>query len=43
MEPHFPIPVPNPLPSDPRFRDDLIWLSRENESYAQTWKTRLEI
>jgi hypothetical protein len=38
-----PIPVPNALPSDPRFREDMIWLKRENENYAQIWKSRLEI
>lgn len=43
MMPLRPIGIPNPLPSDPRFREDLIWLKREKEDYAQTWKTRLEI
>ena len=37
------IPVPNPLLSDPRYREDLIWLKKENESYSQIWKTRLEV
>lgn len=32
----------NPLPSDLRFREDLIWLSYGNEKYAQEWKLRLE-
>ena len=31
------------LPSDPRFREDLIWLFYENEPYAQEWKTMLEV
>ncbi|CDW89898.1 UNKNOWN [Stylonychia lemnae] len=43
MEPMKAFPVPNPLPSDARYREDLIWLKKENENYAQTWKTRLEI
>lgn len=43
MEPMKAQPIPNALHSDPRYREDLIWLKRENESYAQTWKTRLEI
>ena len=29
-----PMPIPNPLPSDPRYREDLIWLKRGNEEYA---------
>ena len=34
IEPMVPMPVPNALPSDPRFREDLIWLGRQNENYA---------
>lgn len=34
MDPMKPIPIPNPLQSDPRYREDLIWLKRENEAYA---------
>ena len=34
IEPMIPLPVPNALPSDCRYREDLIWLSRENEAYA---------
>ena len=34
--------VDNPLPSDCRFREDLIWLYRKNEENAQTWKVKLE-
>ena len=34
MEPMKPIPIPNPLKSDPRYREDLIWLKRGNENYA---------
>ena len=43
MLPMKALPIPNALPSDPRYREDLIWLKRENESFSQTWKTRLEI
>jgi Oxysterol-binding protein len=32
----------NPLPSDCRFREDLIWLWRKNEELAQIWKIKLE-
>lgn len=28
------LPVPNPLPSDSRFREDLIWLKRGSLEYA---------
>lgn len=31
------------LPSDARFREDLIWLFKGNEDYAQEWKSLLEI
>lgn len=40
--PMKPIPVANPLPSDPRFRDDLIWMHRGHEQYAAIWKSNLE-
>eukprot|EP00347_Sterkiella_histriomuscorum_P010009 403339035 len=43
MEPMKALPIPNALPSDPRYREDLIWLKRDNENYSQIWKTRLEI
>ena len=33
-EPMKALPVPNPLPSDPRYREDLIWLLRDSEPYA---------
>ena len=33
----------NPLPSDCRFREDLIWLRKENIPYADIWKDALEI
>ncbi len=32
----------NPLPSDWRFREDLIWLRRNNMEISQEWKMRLE-
>lgn len=31
------------LPSDHRYREDLIWLFYENENYAQEWKQLLEV
>ena len=34
--------IDNPLPSDVRFREDLICLIRKNEELSQTWKTKLE-
>lgn len=34
--------VENPLPSDCRFREDLIWLFRKNQDQAQIWKVLLE-
>jgi len=32
----------HPLPSDWRYREDLIWLFRGNQKVAQAWKSRLE-
>jgi len=37
------IPVQDPLPSDARFREDLIWVKRNNKVHAQAWKLILEI
>ena len=34
MHPFQPIYVPNPMPSDTRYREDLIWLKRENENHS---------
>jgi len=34
--------IPNPLPSDCRYREDMIWLYRKNEDQAQYWKIVLE-
>lgn len=31
------------LPSDYRYREDLIWLKRKNEKLADLWKVRLEV
>lgn len=37
------IPVTNPLPSDARYREDLVWLWKDvNINYAQNWKNALE-
>eukprot|EP00826_Nyctotherus_ovalis_P035735 TRINITY_DN3093_c0_g1_i5.p1 TRINITY_DN3093_c0_g1~~TRINITY_DN3093_c0_g1_i5.p1 ORF type:complete len:481 (-),score=161.09 TRINITY_DN3093_c0_g1_i5:30-1472(-) len=33
----------DPLPTDWRYREDLIWLRRENMEIAQEWKVRLEV
>jgi hypothetical protein len=35
-------PVEEPLPSSYRYREDLVWLSFENEKNAQDWKLMLE-
>jgi hypothetical protein len=36
-------PVSNPLPSDSRYREDLIYIWRNNYiDYAQKWKMALE-
>ena len=42
VKPMKPIPVANPLPSDPRYRDDLIWMFRGHQEYASIWKSHLE-
>ena len=36
-------PIENPLPSDARFREDLIWVKRNNKKFAQEWKLKLEV
>ena len=36
------VPVENPLPSDSRFREDMLWTKRNNQKYAQEWKLKLE-
>ena len=35
-------PTQDPLPSDFRFREDLIWLKYGNANHASDWKIRLE-
>jgi len=35
-------PTENPLPSDVRFREDLVWLKYGNMKHAEDWKLRLE-
>ena len=37
------IPNLNPLPSDWRFREDLIWLRRKHLQFAEKWKLRMEV
>jgi len=36
------LPVADPLPSDSRYREDLVWLKRGEVDYAQGWKEVLE-
>lgn len=36
------IPIRDPLPSDSRFREDLLWVKRENKKHAHEWKLKLE-
>lgn len=36
------IPTDDPLPSDVRFREDLIWLKYGDLKNAEAWKVRLE-
>lgn len=36
------VPAENALPSDNRYREDLIWLKRGNLEYAEEWKLKLE-
>jgi len=40
--PTWAVPVKYPLPSDSRFREDLIWNKYGNLGYADEWKTKLE-
>jgi len=35
-------PIEDPIPSDVRFREDLIWLKYGNVKMAEDWKIRLE-
>jgi hypothetical protein len=41
--PMFHILSENPLPSDWRYREDLIWLKKGSDEYGQEWKVRLEV
>ncbi len=43
LEPAPVLFAPRPLPSDWRYREDLIWLRRQNMDRAQEWKVRLEV
>lgn len=36
-------PIENPLPSDWRFREDIIWFRYGNLKYAEAWKERLQL
>lgn len=36
------LPVDHPIPSDFRFREDLLWLEHGNKDQAQEWKLKLE-
>lgn len=36
------VPVENPLPSDYRFREDLLWLEYKDKDKSQAWKLKLE-
>jgi len=37
-----PLPVPNSLPSDSRYREDLIWLKKSEIPNGEQWKQWLE-
>jgi hypothetical protein len=43
MRPQRPIPTRTCLPSDWRFREDLIFLKRGDMKHADRWKVRLEV
>mmetsp|Transcript_19300 Transcript_19300/g.18997 ORF Transcript_19300/g.18997 Transcript_19300/m.18997 type:complete len:280 (+) Transcript_19300:786-1625(+) len=36
-------PMPTSLPSDCRYREDLLWLQYDNLKYSQEWKGKLEV
>ena len=36
------LPIQKPLPSDWRFREDLIWLIYQDLTKSEKWKIRLE-
>ena len=41
--PHRMYPDPHCLPSDARYREDLLWLHYDDQKYAQEWKCKLEV
>jgi hypothetical protein len=46
IDKHIPSRIQFPkvcLPSDARYREDLIWLFNEDESFSQEWKSKLEV
>lgn len=40
--PCFPTAISQPLPSDSRYREDLIWLTRDRIDFATAWREKLE-
>ena len=36
------MPIPNPLASDSRYREDLLWVRKESSEHASIWKFWLE-
>lgn len=36
------VPVDHPLPSDCRYREDIVWLKKKNMKQAELWKLKLE-
>lgn len=36
------LPVKNPLPSDCRFREDILWMKYKNNPMSEKWKLKLE-
>ena len=36
------MPIPNPIASDCRNREDLLWVRKGNGDHAQAWKYQLE-
>lgn len=35
-------PVDHPIPSDCRYREDIVWVKREEKVQAEIWKLKLE-
>ena len=42
IKPSIHIPIKNPIPSDSRFREDLLWVNYKNNTFADKWKVLLE-